>query len=129
MTMSRGFPANNTEKLSSALYKAQLRAKIRTVSTATVQKKLREVYLTLQQRLYKKDIVGLVVSFDAHARLFPLSYKYCPRSTVVTARRTTRGWSIIDVARERTQEKEFVASGLQRRHEALARHAIKNWLN
>lgn len=129
MSLNRGFPANDTEKLSSALYKAQFRAKVRTVETLMVQIQLQEVYMTLQQRLYKKDIVGLIVTFDWHAQTFPKSYRYTPMSTKVSAKRTSKGWSIVNVGRWRTQERVFEISGLEDRHEALARYAIRNIFN
>lgn len=70
-------------------------------------------------------MVGLVVSFDPNAQSFPASYKYTPYGTKILAKCTSKGWSVIEIARGAVQPTPVIIYGLENRQEALASFITK----
>ena len=121
----RGIPLENQTQLNHCLSKAQARAQTRLASSNEIKKGLEAVYKQLSEHLPKKDIIGLVVSFDPNAQTFPAAYKYRPYGTQILAKRTSKGWSVLKIARGEVRRMPFIIYGLESRQEALARFATK----
>ncbi|EPM0508524.1 TPA: hypothetical protein QDZ12_006040 [Pseudomonas putida] len=121
----RGIPLDNQTQLIRQLNKAQARAQTRLASSNEIRKGLEAVYKQLSEHLSKKDIIGLIVNYDPNAQTFPIAYKYRPYGTQILAKRTSKGWSVLKIARGEVHRKPFIIYGLESRQEALARFATK----
>lgn len=126
--LKRGIPIGCDVKLSSKLTMVQRRAQKRTATLSEIQAGLGDLYEQLQCHLYKKDIIGIIVSFDPNAQNFPSEYKYTPYGTQVLAKRTSKGWSILKIERGAVQPKRFKVYGLESRQDALAKFATQQIL-
>lgn len=90
---------SNRNKLQSELEKIQKRTSARNIDVNDLFKMIEEIESNLG--IPKNKMVGIIANVDYNAQAFPNAYKYTPESTHVSIERTSSGWALTQIKRNR----------------------------
>ena len=112
-------PMCNKQKIVTMLDEVQRFSRTRCVSFELIESRVNKIEKTLRQHFTLKEMRGIKIWIDEHARHYPASYFGKPHSTQVHVERKAQGWTIISIKREVTGPGKFGIYNLQGREDKL----------
>lgn len=98
----------NQEKIANVLTEVQKRSTARNIDLNDINSEIADLEKFLEDRMLKKNWVGLSYKINAHAQVFPGAYNGRPEATIFEIERKASGWFITDIRRDTCIEQRRV---------------------